>query len=360
MGLGSLGVVTLAEARLAAADCRRLLHEGVDPIAARNALAVEAATAAAKSITFKDCAATYIEKHRGGWRSPKHATQWVRTLATYAEPIFGHMPVNEIDTGLVLRVLEPIWSEKTETASRLRGRIELILDWATVRGYRTGENPARWRGHLKSALPNRSKSKKPGRYAALPYGELGEFMAALRAQDGLPALLLEFTILGATRTGESIGALWSEIDRAAEVWKIPGERTKSGKEHRVPLTAPMLAIVDRLATLRVSEFAFPGVKAGRPLSKLAMRDVLMRMKRQDITVHGFRSTFRDWAGDQTAYPKDVAEMALGHAIANQVEAAYRRGDMLEKRRRLLDEWATFCGTVAPKGASVVPMRRAGA
>jgi integrase len=357
MGLGSLGVVKLAEARLAAADCRRQLHEGVDPIAARGALAVQASTAAARSITFKDCAATYIENHRASWRNEKHAGQWVRTLAIYAEPVIGQLPVNEIDTGLVLRVLEPIWSEKTETASRLRGRIELILDWAAVRGYRTGDNPARWRGHLKSALPNRPQSKRGGRHAALPYGDMGEFTVALRAQDGLPPQALEFTILGATRTSETLGAQWPEIDRGAEVWTIPGERTKSGKQHRVPLSAPMLAIIDRMAAVRVNEFVFPGAKARRSLSKLAMSDVLARMKRQDITVHGFRSTFRDWAADQTAYPKDVAEMALGHAIADKAEAAYRRGDMLDRRRRLMDEWATFCGTVA-KAGKVVPIMRA--
>jgi integrase len=357
MGLGSLGVVTLAEARLAAADCRRQLHEGVDPKEARKALEAQAAAAAAKSITFKECAATYIEKHKAGWRNKQHAKQWEQTIAQFAAPILGHLPVSEIDTGLVLRVLEPIWNEKTETAKRLRGRIEAILDWATVRGYRKGENPARWRGHLKGALPNLPKAKRVVHHAALAYSDMGGFMVALRAQDGVAALALEITILAATRTSETRGARWPEIDSAAEVWTIPGERTKSGKDHRVPLSAPMLAILERMAAVRGSEFVFPGVKAGRRIAAVGMIKVLRRMGRQDITVHGFRSTFRDWAGDQTAYPEDVAEMALGHAIGDETEAAYRRGDMLERRRRLMDEWATFCGTVA-KGGKVVPINRA--
>jgi integrase len=357
MGLGSVGVVSLAEARLAAADCRRQLHQGVDPMQARKSAAHQSAAAAAKSITFNECATAVIEASLSKWKDGKHGEQWRQSLAEYASPILGHLPVSEIDTGLVLRVLEPIWTTKPETAIRVRGRIEAVLNWAKVRGYRSGENPAQWRGHLKDALPNLVKSKRVVRFAALPYAALGEFMPALRAQEGMGALALEFTILGATRTSETLGAKWDEIDGAAEVWTIPGSRTKSAKEHRVPLSGPMLAIIGKLMAVRSGAYVFPGIKAGRPLGPAGMAQVLARMERRDITVHGFRSTFQDWVGDQTAYPADLAEMALGHAIKGAVEAAYRRGDALDRRRRLMDDWATFCGTVTPKGASVIPIRR---
>jgi integrase len=324
----------------------------MDPIEARKAGRQKAELEAAKTITFKESAASYIASHRAGWRNSKHAAQWEATLRTYAEPFIGSVPVQAIDTALVLKVLEPIWHAKPETANRLRGRVEAILDWAKVRGLRQGENPARWRGHLSYQLPPKSKLQRVKHHSALPYADLSEFISELREQEGVAARALEFTILTAARTGETIGATWDEVNALVEQWSIPAERMKAGKEHRVPLSAPALAILRDAEGNRPfvgSDYVFAGGKPGKPLSNMAMIEVLRRMTRADITVHGFRSTFRDWAAERTSFPSEVVEMALAHAVGDKVEAAYRRGDLFEKRRRLMSEWATFCYT--PKAAT---------
>lgn len=340
MGLGSLKTFGLAEARERALECRRKVHDGVDPIDERRSKRAEAAVANARTVTFKQCAEKYIAAHRPAWRNAKHAAQWSSTLKTYADPVIGNLSVRSIDTALVMKILEPVWSTKAETAGRLRGRIEVILDWATVRGYRTGENPARWRGHLDKLLPARSKVRRIKHYAALPYGEISGFMVRLRGQDGVAARALEFLILTAARTGEVIGARYDEISEG--VWTIPGERMKVGREHRVPLSSPALAIIAAMQREYGGEYLFPGGDLKRPLSNMAMLALLKRMKRDDLTAHGFRSTFRDWASECTNHPPDVVEMALAHTINNKVEAAYRRGDLFNKRVALMTDWAAFC------------------
>jgi integrase len=359
MGLGPLAIFGLQEARAKALDARRLRHEGIDPIEARKGVRARERLDAAKAMTFKQCAESYIKAHRAGWRNVKHAAQWEATLATYAEPIIGALPVQAIDTALVLKVIEPLWTSKPETASRLRGRIESILNWATARGYRAGENPARWRGHLDNLLPARSKVRKVEHHAALPYAELPNFLIVLRQQEGTAARALEFTILTAARTGETIGATQAEINGAGRIWTVPADRMKAGKDHRVPLSRRALAILDEGKTVRTdgNEFLFPGGKRGKSLSNMAMTEVLRRMGRGDITVHGFRSTFRDWAAERTNFPSEVVEMALAHTVGDKVEAAYRRGDLFEKRRRLMEAWAEFCARRAPSGA-VVKLRLA--
>jgi integrase len=353
MGLGSADNFSLAEARAKAAECRRLLHDGIDPIEVRRDRQAQERLDGARAITFRQCAEAYVAAHRTGWRSKKHADQWESTLSTYANPVFGSLPVQQVDVGLVIKVLEPIWAKKTETASRVRGRIEAILDWATTRGHRRGDNPARWRGHLENLLPRRSKVQKVEHHPALPYEKIGEFMADLRTRQGVPARALEFLILTTTRTSETIGATWNEIDFDRGLWTIPAERIKAGREHRVPLGPAVLAIVRQMAKARTSDFVFSGLKPGKPLSNMAMLALLRRMNRADLTAHGFRSTFRDWAAEQTNYPREVAEMALAHAIGDKVEAAYRRGDLFEKRRRLMDAWASFCSRKAREGQIVL-------
>ena len=342
MGLGALHTVSLADARQAAQRYRYLLHEGIDPIEDRHDRRATARNEAARAMTFDACAETYIKAHEAGWRSTKHAAQWRSTLKTYANHVFGQLPVQSIDVGLVMKVLEPIWTEKTETASRLRGRIEAVLDWATARGYRQGDNPARWRGHLQNLLPRRAKVQPVKHHAALPYAEIGAFMLELRARDGIGAAALEFVILTATRTSETIGATWDEVDLTGAVWTIPAERIKARREHRVPLSRPAMAVVRRMNQGRHSNYVFPGVKRQGPLSNMALAKVLERMGRTDLTVHGFRSTFRDWAAEQTNFAREVAEKSLAHAIGDKVEAAYRRGDLFGKRQRLMEEWAKHC------------------
>jgi integrase len=360
MGLGPLALYGLQEARGKALDARRMRHEGTDPIDARRADRMRAQLDAAKAITFKACAESYINAHRAGWRNGKHAAQWEGTLATYAEPIIGALPVQSIDTALVMKVIEPLWTTKPETASRLRGRIEAILDWAKVRTYREGENPARWKGHLDHLLPAPTKVRQVQHYSAMAYAELPSFVSELRVQTAVAARALEFAILTAARTGEIIGARWSEIDLLDKTWTVPASRMKAGKEHRVPLSARALAILEEMQThhTRDDDFVFPGGKAGKPLSNMALLMLLRRVGRDDLTAHGFRSTFRDWAAERTNFPSEVAEMALAHAISSKVEAAYRRGDMFEKRRRLMQQWATFCTTAPPQEASnVSPIRQ---
>jgi integrase len=360
MGLGPLALYGLADARAKALDARRLRHEGIDPIDHRRSQKTRKRLDAAKAIAFKQCAESYIAAHRPGWRNAKHADQWESTISTYAEPVIGSLPVQAIDTALVLKVLEPIWTTKPETASRVRGRLENVLDWAKVRGYRDGENPARWRGHLDKLLPERGKVRKVQHHAALPYAELPAFMTALQAQEGLSARALEFAILTAARTGEVIGARLNEVSEPEKVWTVPGERMKAGKEHRVPLSARALAIVNGMDRQPDGEdtpgaFVFPGGKPGKPLSNMAFLMLLRRMKRDDLTAHGFRSTFRTWAAERTNFPREVIETALAHTIGSKVEVAYQRGDLFEKRRRLMEAWTEFCAK-AQSGGTLVRLR----
>jgi integrase len=355
MGLGPLHTIGLAEARQRAQECRKARLDGRDPIAEGKAARVAAKLDAARAMTFKACAERYIGTHKAGWRNAKHGAQWTATLDTYVYPHFGTLPVQTIDVGLVLKAVEPIWATKSETANRVRGRIESILDWATARGHRQGENPARWRGHLENLLPKRSKVRRVEHHAALAYAEIAAFMVELRRQQGIAASALEFAILTAARTGEVIGARWGEINTGERLWTIPAERMKAGKEHRVPLSDAAMAIVEKMAAIRSGDFAFPGAKANRPLSNMAFLMLLRRMERGDLTAHGFRSSFRDWAAERTTFPAEVAEMALAHAVGDKVEAAYRRGDLFLKRRQLADAWARYCAAPAGNGA-VVPIR----
>jgi integrase len=358
MGLGSLSVVTLAAARQMAATHREQRQAGLDPIQARAEQKARAALDAANATTFREAATRYIETHKAGWKAVKHADQWTATLETHAYPAIGDLPVQAIDTGHVLTVLEPIWRTIPETAGRVRGRIESVLDWARVRGMRTGENPARWRGHLSHLLPARSKVRKVKHFAALPYKDVPAFMERLRTQEGVGALALEWTILTVARTGMTIGATWPEIDLEAGLWTIPGNRMKGEKEHRVPLCARAVEIARRLHELRTSDYVFPGGKRGRPLSNMAMSAVLDRMG-VPVTVHGYRSTFRDWTAERTSFPNHIAEMALAHAIGDDVEAAYRRGDMLEHREKLMSAWADYCATAPAEITGNVVTLRAG-
>jgi integrase len=338
MGLGPLRHVGLAAARHLADDARRLKRAGGDPIEQRRARQRDEALATAKAMTFRQCAVAYITAHRAGWKSPKHAAQWPDSLEKHVYPVFGDVSVQAVDVALVMRALEPVWNEKPETASRVRGRIEAILDWSAARGHREGDNPARWRGHLENLLPARRRVRQVVHHAALPYAEIGSFMTALRAQDGVSARALEFLILTATRTGETRGARWSEINLVERMWIIPPVRTKAGTEHRVPLSAAALAVVEAMRGARSSDHVFSGVRGA--LGQQALAQALHRMRR-DVTVHGFRSTFRSWAADHRV-PHEIAEMALGHAIAEAVVRAYQRSDLLEQRRRLMDAWARYC------------------
>ena len=343
MGLGAVADLSLAEARDAAAACRKRLRDGLDPIEHRKVDRAEA-KAAAQTRTFRDVASLYVTSHAAGWRNPKHAAQWTATLTAYAYPAFGDRPVNAVDTAAVLRALEPIWRDKAETASRVRGRIQSVLDYAAAQGWRTGDNPARWRGHLSNLLPAPRSVAKVEHHPALPWGELAPFVALLAAKAGTAALALRFVILTACRTGEAIGARWQEIDARAAVWTVPAERMKAGREHRVPLSKPALAILAELRPLKhkPSDFVFPGESKAGHLSNMALTVLLRRMERTDITVHGFRSTFRDWAAEETTYPREVAEMALAHTLKDKTEAAYRRGDLFTKRAEMMREWAAFC------------------
>jgi integrase len=357
MGVGPLHTIGLAEARNRAAGFRLQRYDGIDPIERRRAERLEARLDIAKAMTFKECAAMYVASHRAGWRNPKHAAQWQATLATYAEPVIGSLSVQGIDTALVLKVLEPIWTTKPETAGRVRGRIEAILDWAKVRGYRTGENPARWRGYLDKLLPARSKVQRVEHHSALPYAELPSFLMSLREQEGIAARALEFAILTAARTGEVIGACWSEMDLLGKTWAVPPGRMKAGREHRVPLSARAVATLQEMQPHHHSHdaFVFPGAKHGRPLSNMAFLMLLRRMGRGDVTAHGFRSSFRNWAAERTNFPAEVAEMALAHTVSDKTVAAYNRSDLFERRRRLMAAWTTFCTTPAQKAQGSVAL-----
>jgi len=346
MGLGPLALYGLADARAKALDARRKRHDGIDPIDARRAERARQRLEAAKAITFKECAEAYINAHGAGWKNEKHAAQWPSTLKTYAYDVIGRLPVQAVDTALVLRVLEPIWRKKPETASRLRGRLESILDFAKARGYRDAENPARWRGHLDKLLPARSKVREVEHHAALPYAKLAAFLVALRKQEGIAARALEFLILTAARTGEVIGARWNEIDLLDKIWTVPASRMKAHRAHRVPLSPRATGILQEMRELRSDDnpdaFIFPGRKPGLSLSNMAFLMLLRRMELGDLTAHGFRATFKTWASERTSFQNEIVEAALAHVIGDKVEQAYRRGDLFEKRRRLMQQWATFC------------------
>jgi integrase len=333
MGLGPLHTVSLAEARKRAANARLKALDGVDPIDDKQAQRAHKRLAVAKARTFKQCADAYVQANRAGWKNHKHVRQWTSTFGA-TTGVINDLPVSAIDTGLVLKVLEPIWTVKPETAVRVRGRIEAVLDWAKVRGFRDGENPARWRGHLDHILPKKSRIAVVEHLDALPYREASTFMTELRAQEGVSARALEFSILTAARSGEIIGAQWDEIDLDTKLWTIPANRMKAKREHRVPLSDRAIEILEGLPR-----------EDGRVFIGLGRDGMLNAVRRLHAaaTVHGFRSTFRDWAAETTAYPNEMLEIALAHTIGSKAEAAYRRGDMMEKRRRLMADWADYCG-----------------
>ena len=354
LGLGPLHTVGLTKARERARLARVQLLDGIDPVDARLADRATRELAAAKALTFEQAAHQYFEAHERKWKNRKHRNQFLSSLRDYAFPKIGRLSVSAIDTGLVLKCLEPIWQDKTETASRVRSRIESVLGWATVRGYRTGDNPARWKGHLGEVLPARSSLQKPQHHAALDYDQLPEFMTALATREGVAARALEFTILTAARTSEVTGANWDEID--GKIWTVPANRIKGGKEHKVPLSDRATEILDALPTERGNHHIFIGPSKGSGLSNMAMAAVLKRMGHDDVTVHGFRSTFRDWAAERTNYPNHVVEMALAHVIGSRVEAAYRRGDLFDKRQKLMADWSRFCMSPKSRAGNVTPLR----
>lgn len=371
MGLGTYPAIGLKEARQNSSDKRRLLRDGIDPLQARDD--ERAAQVAAeqqhknKSITFQDVSVDYIEAHRAGWKNVKHAQQWTNTLATYAAPIIGDLATNQITTEHILEILKPIWGSKAETASRVRNRIELVLDAAKARGLREGENPARWRGHLDKLLPPSSKAKRTQNHPALPYSKLPRFIHALNSIEGQSAYALKMTILTACRTSEVLAADWHEIDLKAKLWLIPAERMKAGKAHTVPLSDPLVALLNGLPRINDSSLLFPGARKGRPISNMAMLMTLRRMDQKDledggkgwrgcddrvITAHGFRSTFRDWAAECTLHAREVCEMALAHVVASGAEAAYWRSDLLEKRRVLMADWADYVTLKVNESAAI--------
>jgi integrase len=355
MGLGSYPDITLARAREKAQDARRGLADGLDPLAQKRAQRASLSQQQAeqiKSLTFDQAAVQYVASHSAGWRSGKHERQWTVSLRTYVSPVLGGLPVAAIDTALVLKALEPIWITKANSASRIRARIESILDWARVRGFREGENPARWRGHLDHLLPRPSKVKAAEHHPSLPYSEMNVFLLRLRDRRGTAALALEFIVLTAARAGEVVGMRWAEVDLIAKVWTVPASRMKAGREHRVPLSTSAIALLEKQP--RESEFVFPG--QNRPTLSSGALDRLIRCRmKSGVCTHGFRSTFRTWAAERTSYPSEVAELALAHAVGSKVEQAYNRTDLFERRRRLMADWAAFCETPATS-AEVIPIR----
>lgn len=361
IGMGPVtgsGALTLADARLAASALRLKVKAGIDPLAERQQKAAEVLAAAQMAtiagMTFKTVAEAHIASNEARWRNDKHKQQWRNTLSTYVYPVMGDLPVATIGTAHVLSILEPIWQAKPETASRIRGRIEVVLDAAKVRGYREGENPARWRGHLAHVLPARARLTR-GHHTAMPYADVAAFIARLRQREAAAALALEFAILTATRTNEVLGATWSEVDTDKAMWTIPATRMKAGREHRVPLSPRAIEILDAMKPLGKTTL-FSGNRGGK-LSGMAMAMLLRRMD-VAVTVHGFRSAFRDWAGECTGYPREVCEMALAHKVADKTEEAYARSDLVEKRRRLMADWSTYCAQAGSASATVTPIKSA--
>ncbi|WP_428354037.1 tyrosine-type recombinase/integrase [Methyloprofundus sp.] len=347
IGLGSARLVPVTKAREEIFKYRQLLTEGKDPFTFKKALDEERRKLIDDVITFQFCATSYINSHKASWKNAKHTQQWTNTLATYAYPVIGGLLVKEIDTALIMRILEPIWLSKNETAGRLRGRIENIIAWAATQGYRSAENPARWKGHLENLLAKPSKVKKVKHHKALPYSEMYTFMQSLRNHDSVSANALEFLILTAARTNEVINATWDEIDLKNKVWIISTAKVKASREHRVPLSSRVIEIINEMAAVRVSDFIFTGRSRSGGLSNAAMDKLLQVTMKYDVTVQGFRSTFRGWAAERTNYPRDLCEMALAHAIKDKTEAAYRRGDMIEKRRKLMQDWLKYTELPSP-------------
>jgi len=372
IGLGGYPTQTLAGAREKARETVAQIRQGADPLEQRKAAKSALAAARAAAITFEEAAKKYIADNEAGWTNAKHAAQWPATLKKYVYPTIGKIHVASIETQHVISVLQPIWTIRTETAGRVRARIEVILDWARARGYRTGENPARWKGHLSAILPASSKVKQVKHHAALDFRQIGSFIEALRRVHSTGARALEFAILTAARSGEVRGAQWSEIDWQARVWAIPAARMKAAKEHRVPLTDAALAILNAMPRLAGSDFIFPS-SVGKAQSDMTLTATIRRMHQAEldagrsgwtdnagaiITVHGFRSTFRDWAGETTNYPREVSEHALAHQLPDKAEASYARGTLFDKRKSLMRDWANFCEIVDIRPAAVVPIRRA--
>jgi integrase len=350
LGLGPYPDVTLADAREKALALRRQRLDGRDPITERRANRQQAALERARTITFRQATQQYYAAHRDGWRSALHAQVWLQSMRDYTWPVIGDLPVQAVDTGLILRALRPVWSERTETAKRVRGRIEAVLDYAASLGYRQGDNPARWKGHLEHSLAKPSRVAPVEHFAALPYAELPAFMPTI--QNSIPGYALRFLILTAARAGEVIGATWDEIDLAERTWTIPAARMKASRDHRVPLSDAAMAIVQEMAGIRCNEYVFPGQRGH--LSRSTFGDMLRRMHRRDITVHGFRSTFSQWAAERTNYQFEVRELALAHNVGSAVERAYQRSDLFDRRRKLMDDWAKFCAQ--PATGDVVPLR----
>lgn len=357
IGLGRYPDVSLSGARKERNKLKRDVKAGIDPLdkkeVEKTKQKVERKGVEAKKQTFKKCAETYMDLKEPEWRNAKHVQQWRNTLKTYAYPVIGDLPVAEVELDDVLKILQPIWLEKTETATRVRNRIELVLDYASVMKYRSSENPARWRGNLESIMSKPSKIKKVKHHPALPYEDMPVFMSGLSPRKELAAKALTFTILTAARTSESLGATWDEIDLGKNIWVIPASRMKAEKEHRIPLSVPVIALLDELKADKKNQFIFPGLKRDKPLSNMSMANVLKRMERPDVTVHGFRSTFRDWVAERTNFPQRVAETALAHRLKDGAEAAYQRGDLLEKRKELMEVWADYC---QPKTTNVARIR----
>jgi len=350
MSLGPIGTFSLAEARERAREARQLRASGIDPLEAKRARSAALRAADAKAMTFRQCTEGFIKDNERDWTNPRHRQEWISTVTRYTYPVLGNLPVQAIDTPLVLKVLKPLWERAPVTGARVRGRIEAVLGWATVHHYRTGDNPARWRGLLEHALP---KATKVEHYAAIPFAQIGGFMATLRKDSSVASACLQFLTLTAARLGEAINATWNEIDFANRVWVVPASRMKADREHRVPLSEAAIAVLKRMAAIQLSDWVFPGTRQGHPVGQ----NIIWRLTKQaagddTITIHGLRSTFRDWAAERTNFPRDVAEMALAHAIPNAVEAAYRRGDLFEKRRKLMEAWAEFCAKPAAGGTVV--------
>lgn len=346
IGLGGFPDVPLADAREKARHTRAQIEQGIDPVNVKREARSALEAAQKKEITFEQSAREYIAAKQGEWKNAKHSQQWGNTLESYAYPIIGKMQVKDVELSHIIKILEPIWSDKTETAKRLRGRVEAVLDWAKVRGYRNGENPARWKGFLDTILPAPGKIAKKDHHKALPVDKVGQFMQDLALRDGMSARALEFLVLTAARSGEVRGATWDEIDLKNGVWIIPAQRMKAGKEHRIPLSKKAVSILESLPRFKGVNVCFATARGGQ-LSDMALTAVMRRME-LDAVPHGFRSSFRDWAAERTNYPREIAEQALAHTIG-KVEAAYRRTDMLEKRRRMMEEWARFCATVQADG-----------